>query len=220
MKLNVLSAERDFYRLVARVYSAEHSVPLGKVYNPRVEFEPFADNFRKIALFEHYGALIEHRKGKVFKTALGFHVAEHSYLFLYVLRHRLVDARHNYIGVDSHSLQFLDGVLCGFGLELFRARNVRHEGHVYETGVVPAHFPCNLSYRLYKGLAFYIAYRSADFGYNHVGVGRLADVVYKGFYFIGYVGNNLHRLSEVFAVTLFIENVPVYLARSEVGILV
>ena len=58
VKLNVLSAQRDFDRLVPRGNSFEHFVPLGEVDYARVHFKTLADDFGKIAFFEHYGALI------------------------------------------------------------------------------------------------------------------------------------------------------------------
>ena len=58
VKLNVFAAERDFYRFVAGGNPFEHFVPLGQVDNSGVEFKPLAHHFGKIALFEHYGALI------------------------------------------------------------------------------------------------------------------------------------------------------------------
>ena len=111
-------------------------------------------------------------------------------------------------------------MLGGFGLKFFRAGNVGHQSYVDKTAVVPADFPCNLTDCLDKGLAFYVAYRSADFRYNHVGVGSFAYVVDKSFYFVGNVGNYLHRLPKVFAVALFMQNVPINFARGEVGVFI
>ena len=111
-------------------------------------------------------------------------------------------------------------MLRRLGLELLRAGDIGNESDVNETAVLPAHFPCDLPYGLYEGLAFDVAYGAADFGYYHVGARRPAHVVDEGLYLVGDVGNNLHGLTEIFAVSLLIEDVPVDLARGKVGILV
>ena len=111
-------------------------------------------------------------------------------------------------------------MLGGLGLEFLRARNIGYQGDVNETAVVSSHFPCDLTDSLDKRLAFDIAYRAADFGYDHVGVRGLADVVDKGLYLVRDVRNNLNGLTEVLAVALLVQNVPIDLTRGKVGILV
>ena len=83
--------------------------------------------------------------------------------------------------------------------------------------VFSAHFEGNLSDRLEEGLGLDVADGAADFGYNDVGVGLLADAVDKFLDFVCNVRNDLNGGAEIFAPALLVEHVPVYLSGGEVG---
>ena len=220
VKLNVLAAQRYFNRLISACNALQHLVPFGQIYYSGVKLQTLAYYFGKIALFKHNGALIEHGHSHILYAALGRNVAEHCNLVAHVLGHRRVHAGDNDVGVDAHTLQLLNRVLGGLGLELLRTGNIGNEGYVYKTAVVAPDFARNLPYSFYKRLTFYIAYCTAYFGDYHVGVGRFAYVIDKRLYFVCNVGNNLNRLSEVFAVALLVQDVPIYFTRGKVGVFV
>ena len=85
-----------------------------------------------------------------------------------------------------------------------------------EKAVPPSYFKCKLAYCFQKRLGFDVACRSADF--NDAYVCACFVLVFKDefFYFVRYMGNNLHCLSKIFAVPLFVQDVPVHSAGSEV----
>ena len=114
VQLNVFAAQRDFYNFIPCGDALKHFVPFRKVNDPRVHFKTFAHYFREPAFFKHYGALIKHGKSHILYTALRLDVAEHCDFSLHVVGHRRVNPRNNYIGIYTHTLQFLYGVLRGF----------------------------------------------------------------------------------------------------------
>ncbi len=73
-----------------------------------------------------------------------------------------------------------------------------------KTAVISAYLARDLTDSLDKRLTFDIADSSADFGNDYVRARSFAYVVYKGFYFVGDVRNNLNGLTEVFAVAFLI----------------
>ena len=75
---------------------------------------------------------------------------------------------------------------------LLGAVQIRNKRYVDKKTVFSAHLKGNLPYRFYKRLRFDIAYRAADFGYYHIGVGVLADVIYKLFYLVCNMRNYLN----------------------------
>ena len=111
-------------------------------------------------------------------------------------------------------------MLRGLGLVLFRAVQVGDYCHVDEQAVFASHFQRNLAHGLDERLRFDIAYGAAYFGYDHVGVGMLAHIVYEFFYFVGDVRDDLYGVTQIFAAAFFVEHVPVYFTGCEVGILV
>ena len=97
---------------------------------------------------------------------------------------------------------------------------VGHQRHMDITCVVPAHFQANLSDRLKEGLAFNIADCTADLSNNDVCVGLFTDPVNKPFDFISNVGNRLHCGAKVSSLPLLLDDVCVYFAGGQVGVLV
>ena len=220
VQLHVLAAKRDLHRLAARVDAGEHLHPFAHVDLLWIEMEDAADHRRKVALFQHERRFVEDGNGEIFDAALRFDVAEHRDFVLNIAGHGFVHARHDDVGRNAHPLQFLHRMLGGLGLEFVRPRDIGHQGDVDETAVLPPDFPRHLADGFDEGLAFDVARRPADLGDDHVGVGGLAHLVDEGLDLVGDVGNDLHRLAEILAAALLVEDVPVHLARGEVGILV
>ena len=78
----------------------------------------------------------------------------------------------------------------------------------------------NLPNRFEKRLTFYVSCGTAYFRENDVGVAFLPHLVYKAFYFVCDMGNNLHGFSEIFPLALLVEHVPIHLSRREIAVLV
>ena len=220
VELHVLAAERDFHVLLPRMNARKHRLPLRHVDLFGIEMEDLADDGGKIALFKHHGRLVQHGNGEILDAALGRNVAEHCDLLADALRHGRVDARHDDVGENAHSLQFLDGVLGGFALKLARTRNIRNERDVDKAAVFAPHFARDLTDGFEEGLALDVARRSADLRDDNVGVRRLADLINKGLDLVGDVRNDLHGLPEILARALLGEHVPIDFTRRKVGELV
>ena len=73
---------------------------------------------------------------------------------------------------------------------------------------------------LQKRLRFNIAGRAADFRDDNIGAGLFADRIDKRLDFVGNVRDNLYGFAQIIAAAFLVQNVPVYLASGEVGILV
>jgi len=73
-------------------------------------------------------------------------------------------------------------------------------------------FQTDLTNRFQKRLALDIPRGSADLGYYHIGVCFLSDGIDEGFDFIRDMRDHLNRLTEIFTVPFFIQDIPVNLA--------
>ena len=71
-----------------------------------------------------------------------------------------------------------------------------------------------------EGLAFDITYGAADFRDNHIRIRLLAYPVDKFLDFVGDVGDYLDCGSQILTPAFLVEYIPVYLAGSEVRVLV
>ena len=220
MQLHIFAAQRDPDLFFAGMHPVQHLLPLGHVDRAGGEVQDIAHDRGKVALFQHHGRLVQHGDSQVLDAALRAHVAEHGDLFADAVGHGRVHARHDNIGENAHALQFLDGMLGGLTLEFARTGDIGYERDVDEATVLPAHLARDLTNCLQKRLGLDITRRAADLGDDDIGVRRLSDLVDEGLDLVGDVRNDLHRLPEVLAVALLVEDVPVHLARSEVGELV
>ena len=108
-------------------------------------------------------------------------------------------------------------MLRGFGFILVRTGNIRHETDVNEHAVFPADVERKLSYCLEEMLRFYIAYRTADFGYYDVRPGHFGVFTYKPLGLVRDVRNYLHGLAEIFAAAFFFDDRIKHLAGRKVG---
>ena len=86
--------------------------------------------------------------------------------------------------------------------------------------VVAALLQAHLTDGLQEGLALNIAGGAADLGNDHIGFGRGGQIVDVALDLVGDVRDDLHRLSQISALTLLVQHVPVHLAGGQVGVLV
>ena len=169
---------------------------------------------------EHQRTLVEAGHGQVLDDALRLDVAEGADLPADVAAHAAVGAQDDDVGADAHALQLLDGVLCGLGLVLIGAGDVRHQYHMDEAAVLLALLEAHLTDGLEEGLALDVAGGAADLGNDHIGLGGRGQIVDIALDLVGDVGDDLNGLAEVSTLTLLVQHVPVDLAGGEVRILV
>ncbi len=91
-------------------------------------------------------------------------------------------------GADAHALQLLDGMLCGLGLVLIGAGDVRHQHHMDEAAVLLALLEAHLTDGLEERLALDVAGGAADLGNDHIGLGGRGQIVDIALDLVGDVG--------------------------------
>ena len=220
VQLHILAHQADGDLSVQALDPLYQGLPLVQRRSSRPEPQLPADDQGKVVLLQHQRRLVQHRQGQVFDDAVGFDVAEHGDLVEDRLLQRFVAAQHDDVRGDAHALQFLDGVLGGFGLVLVAAPQEGHQRYMNEQGVVLALLQADLTRGLQKGLALDVAGGAADFGDDHVGPGLAAYAVDEVLDLLGDVGDDLHGLPQVLAPALLVEHIPIDLAGCQVGVLV
>ena len=173
-----------------------------------------------MAALQHQRGLVQHGHRQVLDDAVRLDVAEQCDLLPVGFLQRLVHAGDDDIRHDAHALQFLDGMLCGLCLVLAAGFDVRHQRDVDEQTVFPPGLDAYLADGLQKRGGFNVARGAADLRDNNVGIRLFPHGIDKAFDLARDMGNDLHRLAQIFAAAFFGEHVPVYLSRSEVGVLV
>ena len=142
------------------------------------------------------------------------HVAEQRDLFLHVVRQGALGAAQQHVGLNTERAQLLHAVLRGLGLQLLRRRDPRHQRHVHERRVVAAHLVPQLADGFEKRQRFDVAHRAADFHDHHVHVRR--HFARRRLDLVGDVRNHLHRLAEIIAAPLAMDDLLVDSARGEI----
>ena len=113
VKLNIFAHKTDIYGFVAVNYAVNHLFPFRKIKIRRVDIKLAAYDFRKTVFFKHKRSFIKHRHGDIFNYTFRLYVAEKGNFFEDGGLQRGVAAKHYHIGVNSHALQLLDGMLGG-----------------------------------------------------------------------------------------------------------
>ena len=220
MQLDVLAHEGDGAGLAAGGDPGQHLFPLGEVCGGNIQMQLLDHHVVEAAGVEHQRTLVEAGHGQVLDDALRLDVAEGADLPADVAAHAAVGAEDDDVGANAHALQLLDGVLCGLGLVLIGAGDVRHQHHMDEAAVLLALLEAHLTDGLEEGLALDVAGGAADLGNDHIGLGGRGQIVDIALDLVGDVGDDLDGLAEVSALTLLVQHVPVDLAGGEVRILV
>ena len=118
VQLNILAHQPDMYFLFPVFDSSDHLLPFGQVRLGSVNVQFSANDPRKIGLFQHQGRFVQVRKGDIFDHAVGLYITEQRDLVKNRFFQRFVAPQNDDVGVDAHSLQFLHGMLGGFGFVL------------------------------------------------------------------------------------------------------
>ena len=120
------------------------------------------------------------------------------------------------VRLNSDRAQFLDRVLRGFGLDLRRGCDIRHQRQMNVDNTVPAEFDAHLANRLEERQRLDVADRAADFDQADVGIpGTKSHALLD---FVGNVRNYLHRRTEVVAATFLCDHALVDSTGGEVAV--
>ena len=220
VELDILSNQAHGNGFIPGGDLVKHPFPVGQVDIGGIDVEFPADQGGKMLLLQHHGGLIQGGQGAVFNDAVLFHIAKQGDLLENALFQRLVAPQHDHIRLDPQALELFHGVLGGLGLVFVGAPEERHQGHMDEEAVLPAHLQGNLPHRLYKGLGFNVSDGAADLRDHHVRLGLLAHPVDELLDLVGDMGDDLDSGAQVCPLPLLVQHIPVDLAGGQVGVFV
>ena len=221
MQLRVFPDQCDPAAMVLVADSLNHLPPFGQIRCRRVDVQLPADDGREVCFLQHQRGLIQDRQRHVLDHAVRFDVAEVGDLAEDgIVRNLFIYPQHNDVRCDSHALQFLHGVLRGFGLVLAAGFQIRHQRHMDIQRVLPADLDADLPDRFDERLALDVADRAADLGNDDVRVRLLADPVDEPLDLVRHVRDDLDRRSKISALPLLVEHVGKHLPGRQVGIFV
>ena len=156
---------------------------------------------------------------QVLENRFLIHVTEHGQLGNHVLRHGMLAAAHQNIRGNADAAQLLNTVLGRFCFQFARRADIGNQRHMDVQHIVFAHILFYLTDSFQKRKAFNIAYRTADFGNDKIGIVIVADTEYPGLDLIGNMGNDLHRTAQVIPPAFLRNNGLVDFTGSHIGTL-
>src|ERR1051325_3023362 len=142
------------------------------------------------------------------------HVAEERDLLLHVLRDGVLGTAEEDVRLDADLAQFLHGVLRRLRLQLLARLDVGDEREVDVDRVAAADFEAELAEGFQEGERLDVAHRAADLDDDDGHAFR--DVANALLDLVRDVGDDLHRLAEVVAAALFLDDAEVDPAGGEV----
>ena len=109
------------------------------------------------------------------------------------------------IRLDTHTLQFFDGVLGGLGLQLLGSFQIRHIGEMYAHGITPQ-LPAQLTDGFHERCTLDVTYRATHLS-NHE-VEALVETLpqHPALDLIRNMGHHLDGLAQIVAMTLTIDD--------------
>ena len=115
----------------------------------------------------------------------------------------MLAAAYQNIWSNADTAQLLNAMLGRFCFQFARRADVGNQRHMDVQHVVFAYILFHLADSFQKGKTFNIAYRTADFGNNKIGIVIVTDTEYPGLDLISNMGNDLHRTAQVIAPAFF-----------------
>ena len=204
-QVDVLADEADAHVEVGAAHPVDERLPLREVGLVLLEVQDTAHVAVEALVVEDQRDLVERIRVDRGDDALLGDVAELADLLLQPGWDRAVRAADDRVRLDTPAPQLGDRVLSGLGLLLARRSDERHQGDVDVEDVLPADVLAKLPDRLEEREDLDVADRSADLGDHDVDVfGRQRDDSVLDL--VGDVRDDLHRLTEVRAVTLLREH--------------
>ncbi len=162
-------------------------------------------DFVEVLLVHLQGHLVDRRHVDRLDDRVGGHVAEEGDFAPGFGGHVMLGAQHEDVGLYTQLLELLDGVLRGLGLQLLCGGDVGDVGQV-EAEAVLSQLPSELAYCLEEWQRLDVAHHAADLGDDEVKLAGAAELLDGALYLVGDVGHDLHRLAQVVAVALLVDD--------------
>ena len=146
---------------------------------------------------------------------VGRHVAEQCNLAAHFVGYGVFGAEHQHIGLYAQLLELLHGVLGGFGFQLLCRCDVGHIGEVDAKRVL-TQLPAELTHGFEERERLDVAHDTTDFGDHEVEIAGEAELLHGALDFVGDMGYDLHRLAEVVAAALLVDDALIDAACSDI----
>ena len=173
-------------------------------------------NIVEFLLVHHQGHLIDGRRIHTLHHRIFRHITELCHLAEHTLGNVHLGAKHQHIGLNTHLLKLLHGVLRGLGFQFFSRTNVGHIGEV-NAHALPTELPAQLTHSFEERQRLDITHRATYFGNHKVVFAIAAKMLHRIFNFIGDVGHHLHGFSQIVAATLFINHTLINSTRGHIA---
>ena len=104
------------------------------------------------------------------------------------------------VRLNADSSQFFHAMLRRFGFQFLRRRNPGHQRHMHKNAILTALLMPHLPDSFQERQRFDIAHRTANFHDHYVHIFR--NLLDTRLDFVGYMRNHLHRLAQIIAAPL------------------
>ena len=202
----VLSDESDLHLLRGLLPAVEEILPRSQCRTlANFHSELLQDGLVQSLVLHVDGHLVD--AGQVFALydAVLLDVAEACHLLQDVLAQMLLCPEHEDVGLNTHALQLLHGVLRRFRLQFAGSLQVRHVGEVNTDGVA-AHLPLHLADGLHERGTLDVADRAAYLGDDEVVVVFLSEQLDVALDLVGDVWHHLDGLAQIVAAALLVDD--------------
>ena len=238
VELRILSDEGDADSPFGMPLGLHHLLPVREIRRRACEMQALQHGFRQVLPLHDQRDLIEIFHVRVFQDMGCRDITEEGDLFPDALCQRVFRAAHQNVRLDADLLETLHAHLGGLGLQLAGDFQVGDQGHMDHDHIFAALLPLELADRLQEGQTFDVADSAAHLddrdllasgsigragripGSGSTSRGGAAGPVKAGFDLVGDVRDDLHRTAAVVPVTLLVQDRPVNLAGSHVGVVV
>ncbi len=146
---------------------------------------------------------------------VGRHIAELRDFLAHIGWDVMLSAQHKNVGLYTHLLKLLHGVLRGFCLQLLSRTDIRHVGEMDAQSVLPE-FPSQLSHSLDERQRLDVAHGASDFSDHEVKVAGGSEQLHVSLYFISYVRNYLDCFSKIVATAFLLNHILIYASGCDI----
>jgi len=197
----------------------DHFFPVFHVARFIGQVKLFQDNAVQSFVRKQERYFINAVEGFIFDNGFFINIAEQSQLIFHFIRQGPFCTANDDIRLNANTAQFFDTVLCRFCLQFAGSANVRYQCNVNVEHVVTADFLLDLTDCFEERQAFDIAYSTANFRNDDIGIIVIPYAIYTFFNFIGNVGNDLDGVAQIIAAPFFLQYRPVNFTGRNVRVL-